>query len=113
MAKDVESVKEIATLVVEPIVVDEVSLIKPGPVRVQGRCRTPSLIKGSIEIFFNGTRIPIGFELEDGKGTSKGGKGALQDQDLGIRVGVLIKITTSIFKMERRGELTSSRDLGI
>jgi hypothetical protein len=75
MAKDVESMKEIATLVVEPIVVDEVSLIKPGPVRVQGRCRTPSLIKCSIEVFFNGTRIPNGFELEDGKGTSKGGKG--------------------------------------
>jgi hypothetical protein len=34
MAKEVESVREIATLVVEPIDVDEVSLIKPGPVRV-------------------------------------------------------------------------------
>jgi hypothetical protein len=33
------------------------------------------VIKGSIEVFFNGTGIPIGFELEDGKGTSKGGKG--------------------------------------
>jgi hypothetical protein len=33
-AKDVESVKEIATLVVEPIVVDEVSLFIASPVRV-------------------------------------------------------------------------------
>jgi hypothetical protein len=34
MAKDVELVKEIATLVVDPIVVDEVSLFKTGPMRV-------------------------------------------------------------------------------
>lgn len=34
MAKEVESMREIVNLVVEPIVVDEVSLIKPGPVRV-------------------------------------------------------------------------------
>jgi hypothetical protein len=74
-AKDVESVKEIATLVVKPIVVDEVSLFKAGPVRVQGRCRNPSLIKGSIEVFFNGSGIPISFEVEDYKGPGKGGKG--------------------------------------
>lgn len=75
MAKEVESVREIANLVVEPIAVDEVSLIKPGPMRVQGRFKTPSLIKGSIEVFFNGTGIPIDFEVEDNKGTSKDGKG--------------------------------------
>lgn len=70
-----ESVKEIATLVVEPIAVDEVSLFKVGPMRVQGRCRNPSLIKGSIEVFFNGSGIPIGFAVEDQKGPIKGGKG--------------------------------------
>lgn len=75
IAKHVKSIKEIATLVVDPIVVDEVILFKMGPVRVQSRCRNPSLIKGSIEVFFNGTCIPIGFEVEDGKGSSKGGKG--------------------------------------
>jgi hypothetical protein len=57
-AKDVETVKEIVNLVAEPIVVDEVSLIKPIPVRVQGRCRNLALIRGSIEVFFNGSRIP-------------------------------------------------------
>jgi hypothetical protein len=77
IAKEVETVREIANLVIEPIVVDELSLIKAGPVRVQDRCRTPSLIKGSIEVFFNGTGIPIGFELEEGKGSSKGGKGGV------------------------------------
>jgi hypothetical protein len=75
IAKEVEIVREIANLVIKPIAVDELSLIKAGSVRVQGRCRTPSLIKGSIEVFFNGTRIPIGFELKEGKGSSKGGKG--------------------------------------
>lgn len=44
--KDVESVKEIVNLVVAPIAIDEISLIKLGPVRVQGRCRNPTLIKG-------------------------------------------------------------------
>jgi hypothetical protein len=34
MAKEVESMREIANLVVEPIAVDEVSLIKLGPIRV-------------------------------------------------------------------------------
>jgi hypothetical protein len=82
-AKDVESIKEIVNLVAEPIAVDEVSLIKPGPVRVQGRCRNPTLIKGSIEVFFNGAGIPIGFEVEDDKGSSKGGKGGPPGQGSG------------------------------
>jgi hypothetical protein len=33
------------------------------------------MIKGSIEVFFNGIGIPIGFEVEDSKGASKGSKG--------------------------------------
>lgn len=33
-AKDIETIREIAYMVMEPIVVDEVSMIKPGPVRV-------------------------------------------------------------------------------
>jgi hypothetical protein len=103
-AKDVESVKEIATLVVEPIVVDEVSLFIAGPVRVQGRCRNPSLNKGSIEVFFNGFGIPISFEVEDYKGPGKGVKGGLLGQDL-----VKIMIITSR-EIERK-EMTNSRDL--
>lgn len=55
--------------------VDEFSLFKVGRVRVQGRCRNPSLIKGSIEVFFNGSGIPISFVVEDSKGLGKNGKG--------------------------------------
>jgi hypothetical protein len=39
VARDVESVKEIAALVVEPLCVDELSLVRDELVRVQGRCR--------------------------------------------------------------------------
>lgn len=75
IAKEVELVKEIVNLVAEPIAVDEVSLIKPRLVRVQGRFSNPSLIKGSIEFFFNGNGIPISFKVEDSKGSNKGGRG--------------------------------------
>jgi hypothetical protein len=81
--KDVETIKEIVNLVVEPIVVDEVSLIKPRPVRVQGRCRNPALIKGSIEVFFNGSVIPIEFKVEDDIGSYKGGQDGSPKSGLG------------------------------
>jgi hypothetical protein len=51
LTREVDSVKEIVSLVVEPIVVDELSLIKEEPIRVQARCRNPGAIRGSIEIF--------------------------------------------------------------
>jgi hypothetical protein len=38
VAKEVKTVKEIANLVVEPLVVDEMSLIRARLVRFQGRC---------------------------------------------------------------------------
>lgn len=64
MAREVDHVKEIVSLVAEPIAVDELSLIKEDPIRVQGRCRNLGAIKGSIEIFFNGVGKPISFEVE-------------------------------------------------
>lgn len=77
LARDVESVKEIAGLIVEPLVVDELSLIKEEPVRVQGRCRNPGAIKGSIEIFCNGVGKLIKFAVEgENHGFGRGGKGA-------------------------------------
>jgi hypothetical protein len=48
-------------------VVDELSLVRPGPVRVQGRCRNPDAIKGHIELFFNGVGYPVKFEVEGPK----------------------------------------------
>ena len=75
MAREVEAVKEIATLVSQPLVVDELSLIRVGPVRVQGRCRKPSAINGSIEFFINGEETFLRFEVEDPKSFDKGGRG--------------------------------------
>ncbi|CAD6266520.1 unnamed protein product [Miscanthus lutarioriparius] len=63
-AREVEAMKEIVGLVAEPLVVDELSLIRNEPVRVQGRCRNPGAIRGSIEIFFNGIGKLIRFEVE-------------------------------------------------
>lgn len=56
-AREVDAVKEITNLVAEPLVVDELSLIRAGPVRLHGRCRNPFAIKGTIEIFFNGVGV--------------------------------------------------------
>jgi hypothetical protein len=47
-------------LVGKPVVVDELSIIKEGPVRVKVDCRDPSRIKGFIEVFFN----KVGYELK-------------------------------------------------
>ena len=65
IAKDFESVKEITNLVAEPLVVDELSLIRAEPIRVKVRCRNPSTIKGSIEVFFNGVGVFLRFEVEE------------------------------------------------
>jgi len=75
VAREVEAVKEIATLVSQPLVVDELSLIRAGPVRVQGRCRKSSAINGSIEFFVNGEETFLRFEVEDPKSFGKGRKG--------------------------------------
>lgn len=76
LARDVESIKEIASLVIEPLVVDELSIIKEDTIRVQGRCRNPGAIKGAVEIFFNGIGRLIKFEVEgSSQGSRKGGKG--------------------------------------
>jgi hypothetical protein len=74
-AREVDAVKEITNLVAEPLVVDELSLIKVGPIRVQGRCRNPQAIRGTIEIFFNGVGVLVKFEVEEPQGGIKGGKG--------------------------------------
>lgn len=75
IARDVETVKEITSLVVELLVVDELSLIRGEPMRVKGRCRNPSAIRGYIEYFFNGEGISLKFELENPQGGAKWGKG--------------------------------------
>jgi hypothetical protein len=46
-------VRKVATLAGEPLVVDELSLIKASPVRVKLNCRDPSKLRGFVRIFFN------------------------------------------------------------
>jgi hypothetical protein len=48
----------------DPLVVDELSLIRSGPVRVQGRCRNPTTIKGYIEFFLMGVGVNLKFFLK-------------------------------------------------
>lgn len=66
-ARDMDSVREIASLAVEPIAIDELSLIRDDAVRVKGKCRNPAAIMGGFEIFFNGDGVTVGFEVEAGK----------------------------------------------
>jgi hypothetical protein len=73
-AREADIIKEMTKLVAEPLVVDELSLIRVGPVRVQGRCRNPGAIKGQIEFFFNGTGYFVKFDVEGPQGAFKGGK---------------------------------------
>jgi hypothetical protein len=75
VARDVEIIKEITSLVAEPLVVDELSLVRAEPVRVKGRCRNPAALRGSIEYFFNGEGVLLRFEVEEGRSVGKGGKG--------------------------------------
>jgi hypothetical protein len=46
-------VRKVATLAGEPLVVDELSLIKASPVRVKLNCIDPSKLRGFVRIFFN------------------------------------------------------------
>ncbi|TVU23471.1 hypothetical protein EJB05_25840, partial [Eragrostis curvula] len=70
MAKDVGIVSEIATLAGEPLVVDELSLVRAGPVRVKMNCRDPSKLRGFVEIFFNSVGHEVRFLSEDYKSKS-------------------------------------------
>ncbi|RLN39463.1 hypothetical protein C2845_PM01G36620 [Panicum miliaceum] len=59
-AKKEEVVREIVSLVAEPIKVDEFSLLRDEPVRVRVNCRDPAKLRGFVEIFFNG----VGYEIK-------------------------------------------------
>jgi hypothetical protein len=52
-------VKKVASLAGEPLVVDELSLIKTGSVRVNMNCRDPTQLNGCVRIFLNMTGLDI------------------------------------------------------
>uniref|UniRef100_K3ZNY4 CCHC-type domain-containing protein n=1 Tax=Setaria italica TaxID=4555 RepID=K3ZNY4_SETIT len=56
----------------KPIKVDEFNLLKDEPVRVRANCRDPSMLRGFVEVFFNG----VGYQLKFvGEGLQKKRKG--------------------------------------
>jgi hypothetical protein len=57
-------VMKIATLSGEPVVVDELSLIKIGPIRATLNCKDPLKLRGFVKIFFNKIGYPIQFVSE-------------------------------------------------
>lgn len=74
IAREIDSMKEVVALVAEPLVVDELSLIREIPSEFKAAAKTnPSAIKGSIEIFFNGVGTFVKFEVESRSGPIKGG----------------------------------------
>jgi hypothetical protein len=59
-----EVIMKVATLARDPILVDELSLIKTGPVRVKMHCRDPATLRGFVKIFFNRVGYDIMFISE-------------------------------------------------
>jgi hypothetical protein len=59
-----EVIMKVATLAGEPVVVDELSLIRVGPVRVKMNCVEPLKLRGFVRVFFNKVGYPIRFVAE-------------------------------------------------
>jgi hypothetical protein len=64
IAREVSAVKGLATLVGQPLIVDELSLIRDEPIRVKVNCREPAAIRCVIEVFFNREGREIKFVAE-------------------------------------------------
>ena len=81
-AREEDIIREITTLVAEPIKVDEFSLLRDEPVSVRVNCRDPSKIRNIVEIFFNGIGSDIKFIAENTQGRTqgKGGPSASQSK---------------------------------
>ena len=52
------------TMIGRPLVVDELSLIRSGPVRMRFACRVPAKLRGSVQIWFNGEGYNIKLKPE-------------------------------------------------
>jgi hypothetical protein len=65
-----EVVMKVAMLVGEPVVVDELSLIKTGPVRVKINCKDPYRLRSFVKFFFNNLGYDICFVSEKFKDNS-------------------------------------------
>lgn len=74
-AKEEMTVRELAALVGQPVLVDELSLMRDEPARVKILCRNPAAIKGGIEVFFGTEGREISFKVEEGFARNQGPKG--------------------------------------
>ncbi|TVU14073.1 hypothetical protein EJB05_37519, partial [Eragrostis curvula] len=72
MAKIPEAVKLIAELIGEVVVIDELTLIRSGPVRVKLNCRDVSNLRGFIEVFIEKVGYEIRVVAEDFKERASG-----------------------------------------
>ena len=70
-ARNLEAVKLIAELAGEVVVVDELSLIREGPVRVKLNGRNITKLRGSVQVFINKVRYNIMFVPEENGTTSQ------------------------------------------
>ena len=60
----VERLMAATTMIGRPLVADERSLIRSGPVRMRFACRAPAKLCASVQIWFNGEGYSIKIELE-------------------------------------------------
>jgi hypothetical protein len=77
IAREESVVRELASLVGQPVVVDELSLIREEHVRVKVNCRDPLAIRCVIEIFFNKVGHEVELVLEGSLGMNLDTRGSL------------------------------------
>jgi hypothetical protein len=76
VAREMTAAKALASLVGQPLVVDELSLVRDEPIRVKVNCMNPGAINCIIEVFFNQVGHDIKFMAEGNFGKNlelKGG----------------------------------------
>jgi hypothetical protein len=71
VAREVTAAKALASLVGQPLVVDELSLVRDEPIRVKVNCRNPGAINCIIEVFFNQIGHDIKFMAEGNFGKTR------------------------------------------
>ena len=95
-AREEDIIREITTLVAEPIKVDEFSLLRDEPVSVRVNCRDPSKIRNIVEIFFNGIGSDIKFIAKNTQGRTQGKGGRLQ-----ARANMMINLVRKEARMQK------------
>jgi hypothetical protein len=109
MDREVTVVKELASLVGQPIVVDELSLIRDELVRVKINCRNPEAIRCTIKVFFNKEGKQIKFMVEGGSGKTQRARGGPSGGG-GKNVNLAGKTPMGLRTLRVRGRMISLRE---